>query len=68
MSPHWPVRTAISSGSCVSSESTSQVVREKLFGSRLRSNGPATAAAQGGSVRSSAKVRMPRDTSESSVR
>jgi len=38
-------------------------VRSKLLGRRLRSRGPATAAAQGGSVRSSAKVRMPRDTS-----
>jgi len=30
---------------------------------RLRRKGPATAAAHGGNVRSSAKVRMPRDTS-----
>ena len=44
-------------------ESTSQVVRPKLPGSLLRRIGPASAAAQGGSVRSSENVRMPRDTS-----
>ena len=63
MSPHWPVSTAISSASSVISDSTSQVVRSKQRGRRRRSQGPATAAAQGGSVRSSENARMPRATS-----